>query len=79
VWVLVSPRSSNPTLFEPIKGTAAVKRIDPTTNQAIGKPLPLNDEQPIALAAGDGEAWVGDYVGGSLSRVAVVPCGTSSC
>ena len=69
VWVLASPRSSDPELFEPIAGTAAVVRIDPTTGRQIGDPVALDDMQPIALTADDGVAWVIDYYDGFLSRI----------
>ncbi len=72
VWVLASPRSSDPTLFEPIAGTAAVVRIDAGTNAVIGEPVPLDDLQPIALTADEQGAWVADYYDGFLSRIGSV-------
>jgi hypothetical protein len=69
VWVLASPRSSDPDLFEPIARTAAVVRIDPATDRQIGNPVALDDLQPIALTADDGAAWVIDYYDGFLSRI----------
>jgi sugar lactone lactonase YvrE len=71
-WVLVSPRSSDPELFEPIAGTAAVAGIDPVTDRVIGEPVALQDLQPIALAADDRGAWVADYYDGFLSRITAV-------
>jgi DNA-binding beta-propeller fold protein YncE len=71
VWVLVSPRSSDPVLFEPIAGTASVVRIDPATDRVLGEPVTLEDLQPIAMAADDQGAWVADYYDGILSRVEV--------
>lgn len=68
VWVLVSPRSSDPELFEPIAGTATVDRIDAATDRKIGEPVALDDLQPLALAAGEPGAWVVDYYDGFLSR-----------
>jgi streptogramin lyase len=73
VWVLVFPRSSDPALFYPIKGTAAIERIDPATNAVIGEPLPLMDLQPLALSSGDGEVWVADFDQGVVTRIAVLP------
>jgi virginiamycin B lyase len=72
VWVLVSPRSSDPTLFYPIAGTAGVVRIDPTTDRVIGESVSLDDLQPIALAEGEGGVWVADYYDGILSRITAV-------
>jgi len=72
VWVLVSPRSSDPTLFYPIAGTAGVVRIDPTTDRVIGVSVALDDLQPIALAADDQGVWVADYDDGILSRISAV-------
>jgi Glutamine cyclotransferase len=69
LWVLASPRSSDPDLFEPIAGTAAVVRIDPATDRPIGDPVMLEDLQPLALAAGERDAWVVDYYDGFLSRI----------
>lgn len=73
VWVLVIPRSSDPALFYPIKGTAAIERIDPATNAVIGDPLPLMDLQPLALSSGDGRVWVADFDQGVVTRIAVLP------
>ena len=73
VWVVVMPRSSDPELFLPISGTAAVTRIDTATNAIVGEPLSLDDLQPLALAARDARAWVGDFDGGTLTRVVLVP------
>jgi hypothetical protein len=72
VWVLVSPRSSDPTLFYPIAGTAALRLIDAATNHVVGEPAALDDLQPIAIAAGEDGAWVADYDAGMLTRIEVV-------
>jgi len=71
LWVLVSPRSSDPDLFYPIEGTAAVVRIDPSTDRVFGEPVALDDLQPIAMVADDQGAWVADYDEGILSRIEV--------
>jgi streptogramin lyase len=72
VWVLVSPRSSDPVLFYPIKGTAAVQRIDPATNTVVGEPLRLDDLQPLGLSGNDRTTvWVADFASGTLTRVGV--------
>jgi hypothetical protein len=73
VWVLSMPRSSDPSLFYPIAGTAAVTRIDATTDQIVGGSLRLDDLQPLSLTAREGAAWVGDYDSGTVTRIAVVP------
>jgi len=72
VWVLVSVRSSDPTLFYPIAGTAALRLIDVATNHVVGEPAALEDLQPIAIAAGEDGAWVADYDAGMLTRIEVV-------
>src|SRR5262245_61574132 len=71
-WVLVSPRSSDPTLFMAIAGTAAVRLVDPATNEVVGDPVALDDLQPIGIAAGEGGAWVVDYDAGILTRIVIV-------
>jgi hypothetical protein len=73
LWVLSMARSSDPTLFEPIAGTAAVTRIDTSSNRIVGDPIRLVDLQPLALVARGRSAWVGDYDGGTVTRIAVVP------
>jgi streptogramin lyase len=73
VWVLVFPRSSDPALFYPVRGTAAVERIDPATNELIGEPLPLDDLQPIGISADGDRLWVADFDSGSLTRIAIGP------
>lgn len=69
VWVLVEARSSDPVLFEPIPGTAAVARIDPASNEVIGEPLRLAGLQVIALSGDAGDVWVADYDSGTLTRI----------
>jgi virginiamycin B lyase len=85
VWVLAGPRSSSPTLFYPIKHTAALWEIDPSTNRLVGHPILFDALQPIAIsaAAGGGAVWVADYPqsskGGRVTRFDVVPCQDSAC
>ncbi len=68
VWVLASPKSSSPTLFYPIKHTAALWEIDPATNAIVGRAVRLDALQPIALAVGEGAVCVADYSSGSVSH-----------
>jgi hypothetical protein len=79
VWVLSAPRSNSPTLFYPVKGTAALWEIDPRTDRVVGKPLRLNTQQPIALAVAAGNVWVADSNKGTLTRVRLVPCPATRC
>jgi streptogramin lyase len=79
VWVLASPKSSSPTLFYPLKNTAALWEIDPMNNRIIGRPLRLEALQPIALAVGGRAVWVADYDSGTITRFDLVRCARSSC
>jgi DNA-binding beta-propeller fold protein YncE len=79
VWVLASPKSSSPTLFYPVKHTAALWEIDPMTNRIVGRPLRLDALQPIALAVSGGAVWVADYDSGTVTRFDLVRCARSSC
>jgi streptogramin lyase len=79
VWVLASPRSSSPTLFYPVKHTAALWEIDPMNNRIVGRPLRLDALQPIALAVGGRAVWVADYDSGTITRFDLVRCVRSSC
>jgi DNA-binding beta-propeller fold protein YncE len=79
VWVLASPKSSSPTLFYPVKHTAALWEIDPVTNRIIGTPLRMDALQPIALAVGGRALWVADYNSGTITRLDLVRCARSSC
>jgi streptogramin lyase len=72
VWVLAMPESSSPTLFYPIKGTAALWQIDPADNRIVGGPVRIDDLQPIALAADEEGVWVADYDGGTVTRFNLV-------
>ena len=79
VWVLASAKSSSPTLFYPVKNTAALWEIDPMNNRIVGRPLRLGALQPLALAVGGGAVWVADYDSGSVTRFDLVRCARSSC
>jgi streptogramin lyase len=79
VWVLASARSSSPTLFYPVKNTAALWAIDPVNDRIVGRPLRLGALQPLALAVGGGAVWVADYDRGSITRFDLVRCARSSC
>jgi streptogramin lyase len=79
VWVLASAQSSSPTLFYPVKNTAALWAIDPMNNRIVGRPLRLGALQPLALAVGDGTVWVADYDRGSVTRFDLVRCARPSC
>jgi hypothetical protein len=59
VWVLAAPQSSSPTLFYPVRRTAALWQVDATRNRIVGGPLRLNG--PIALATAGTAVWVIDY------------------
>jgi hypothetical protein len=72
-WVVVMARSRDPELFLPIAGTATVTTIDTASDRIVGEPLHLEDLQPLALAAREGRAWIGDYDGGNVTRVVLVP------
>jgi virginiamycin B lyase len=68
VWVLASPRSSSPTLFYPIKHTAALWEVDPRTNRITGKASRLDAIQPIAITASSESVWIADYNSGTITR-----------
>jgi hypothetical protein len=72
VWVLASAKSSSPTLFYPVKNTAALWEVDPMNNRIVGRPLRLAALQPLALAVGGGAVWVADYNSGSVTRFDLV-------
>jgi hypothetical protein len=69
VWILASPRSSSPTVFDPIKHTAALWEVDPRNNQIIGKAISLDAVQPIALAVTSANVWVADYRTETVARL----------
>lgn len=79
VWVLASAKSSSPTLFYPVKKTAALWEIDPINNGIVGRPLRLDALQPLALAVGGRAVWVADYDSGTITRFDLVRCARSSC
>jgi hypothetical protein len=47
-------------------------RIDPTTNQVLGRPVPLPGIAPTALAVGEGGVWVGELDRKTLTRFNLV-------
>jgi hypothetical protein len=60
-WVLAEPRSTSPTIFHPIRHTAALWQVDPRTNRRAGAPVRLDAMEPIALVVAGNRVWVGDY------------------
>ena len=72
VWALSAPRSRSPTLFCPIKGTAALWEIDPRTNRIVGKPVKLGALEPIALEATVRDVWVADYSSRTVTQFQLV-------
>lgn len=79
VWVLVYSRSSSPTVFDPIKHTAALWEVDPSSDHIVGKPIRLDALQPIAITATDRNVWVADYNSGTVTRLRLVPCRATGC
>jgi len=72
VWALASPRSSSPTLFYPVKHTAALWEVDPATNGIAQEPVRMDALQPSALAADGAALWVTDYGDGTVDRFDLV-------
>lgn len=66
IWAISYPRSRSASLFEAIKGTAALWQIDPRTNGVIGKPLHLSLTQPVSIAVSDRQIWIADYQSGKV-------------
>jgi hypothetical protein len=73
-WVLSYPRSSSPTVFDPIAGTAALWQVDPSGGHMLGGPIRLHGSQPIALTVKGHDLWIADYAGSTITRVRLVPC-----
>jgi virginiamycin B lyase len=48
-------------------------RIDPATNRALGRPVPLPGIAPTGLAVGEGAVWVGELDGKTLTRFNLAP------
>ena len=71
VWVLAAARSSSPTLFYAIKHTAALWRVDPTTNRIIGKPVRLDGQTAFTVSATS--VWLADYTSATITRLRLVP------
>ena len=67
VWVLAGPRSRNPTLYYPIKHTAALWQVDPSSNRVIAKPIRLNTQQSFAVSVSHNSVWVPEYANGTLT------------
>jgi streptogramin lyase len=69
VWVLAYPQSSSMTLFDPIKGTAALWELDPASGRVTGRPTRLYATEPIAIAAGPRNVWIADYDSATTTRM----------
>jgi hypothetical protein len=71
-WVFSQPRSRSPTLFNPIRNTAALWEIDPRANRIVGKPLKLKTLDPIAVAASARNLWAADYSSRTVTQFRLV-------
>ncbi|MGI8713663.1 MAG: hypothetical protein ACR2NR_10865 [Solirubrobacteraceae bacterium] len=69
VWVLAYPRSSSPTLFDPIKRTAALWEVDPGDHGVTHRPIRLSATQPVAIASARHGLWIADYHSSSVTRI----------
>lgn len=74
VWALAYPKSSSPNTFDPIKHTAAVWEVDPSSNRVVGKPIRLSALQPIAITAGHTNAWIANYDSQTVTRLDFTSC-----
>lgn len=74
VWVLAQAKSRSPTLFYPIKHTAAVWQVNPVTERALGKVLRLNAIGPAAITATHRSLhfWIADYQSSSVTRFRLI-------
>jgi sugar lactone lactonase YvrE len=79
VWVLASPRSSSPTLFDAIKHTGALWEVDPPSNRIVARPVPLDASGPIAVTSAGRSVWVADVSGEALTRLRLLPCRATRC
>lgn len=66
LWAIAYPRSRSASLFEPIKGTAALWQIDPRTNHIVGRPVRLPLNEPISIVVSDRQLWIADYQRGKV-------------
>ncbi len=71
IWVLAAPRSRSPSLFYPLKHTAALWEVDPKSNRTIGKPIRLKSGE-IATTADKHNVWVADYDSETVTRFDLV-------
>jgi streptogramin lyase len=69
VWILASPRSSSPIVFDPVKHTSALWEVDPKSNRIVGQPIRLDAPQPIAIAVTHRNLWVADYNSATVTRI----------
>ena len=71
--MLAEARSRSASLFEPIKHTAEVWEVDPTSNRLVGKPLLLNG--PVAAAVSGTSVWVAgrNYGTGKTTLLRIAP------
>jgi streptogramin lyase len=72
VWVLAEPRSTSAATFHPVKDTAELYEVDPRDNRTVGKPVPLDAEEPIAVTVTDQDVWVGDYAAETVTELRLV-------
>ncbi len=73
VWVLTDPRSSSPTVFDPITRTAAVWEVDTANNRIAPKPFGLAVLEPVAIGASTTNVCVGEYATATVTSIRLAP------
>jgi streptogramin lyase len=73
-WVLSYPRSSSPTVFDPIPGTAALWQVDPNSGRVLGVPIRLPEVQPLALGIEGQYISIADYARATITRIRLFHC-----
>ncbi len=79
VWVLAFLRSSSPTVFDPIKATAALWQVDPGSGRVTGRPIRLGAKLTIAIAAGRRVLWIANYDSSTVTRIRLLVRGPRAC
>jgi streptogramin lyase len=72
VWAICDPTSRSSRTFQPIRGTAALRQLDPQTDHETGTPIHLPTLQPMSIVVSQDQLWIADYRSSEITHFRLI-------